>query len=198
MSIEGTREAPLSEIQQGAMRKLVEGFKRQDYSGQLHRQIVKSLTTNIVNAKDPMVRAEGVTLLGLYANGLGHGWCCRPELQAEILDTLASVGEKETVMEVKEATLEQLAIRLEQPNPGGRIHGQAVQGIRRMALSVTVTKKDSPEADFISHALDRLSAFVNRKGNERSYRPEIQSQAISEMDYITATAGVASLEDLKP
>lgn len=198
MSRESVRETLESEIQLGSIRRLAEGFKRTDYSGRLHRQIAQSIRCIIANAQDPLIRVEGVTALGLYANGIGYGWHCRPRVQAEILDILTTIGEKDQAMTVKEAALEQLGNRLERPNLGGRMHELAVNGIRRMSLSVTVTEKDSPEDDFIYHSLVRLGAFVKIRGSELSYRSAIKSQAASAIDYITLTAGVRSFQDLTP
>ncbi len=188
------KKTPMSEIHLETMEKLSEGFKKPDFSYNVHREIAGSITRTIVNSEEPVVRAKGVEILGSYANG-DFEWG-RPSIQKDIIDTIISIGEKDKAMNVKNTTLTQLSLILKNQDSNKK-HAQVVKGIGKIVGSVTVLAENSPEAAYlVRDGLYILISYVNNSGDYRYGRPEIQSKAIETIDYIIVIADVAKFENL--
>lgn len=196
--LEPKSDAPLSEIQLEVIKKTAEGFKTPDSTGKLHTEVAESIRRNIAIAKNPVVRATGVDLLGNYANGSDRDCDYVPRVQEKVLEEIATIGADDPSAKVKEAALYQISEIFYKPDFNEKIGDQVVEAIRKVVASVTVTEQDSPEAEVVKKALDKLSSYANGIHKDWEYIPQVQSKARRAIDSITATMGVAKFEDLKP
>jgi len=193
-----TAEAPVLGVQIEAIKKVAEGFNKADFNGRLHSEVAESVARNIVIAEEEPVKVEGLKVLGNYASATGRDWEYVPQVQEKVVDQIAAIGQGEPSIPVKGEALTQIARRFDKADFNGRTHGQAVDAMRKVASSVTVTEQNSPQAELVNKAIDRLGAYASATGRDWEYVPQVQSKARAAIDYISATAGVAKLTDLKP
>ncbi len=196
--LEPKLDNPLSEIQSVTILNLAEKFKAFDRTGESHEKIADSILKIVSNAKDPAVRRKGLALLGNYADDFGYDYGI-PQVQDKIIDKIASIAAQDPDAAVKDNVLSTIIYRFDQPDSSGERHGQAVEAIKKIAASVTVSEDSSPEKTLIvKKAIDKLASYVKGLTTGREYFPEAQSKAKEAVDYLIATVGVEKFEHLKP
>ncbi len=199
----------LVDVQLEAIKALAQGFDKIDSSddGSLHRETLVALA-KIVAAADSSaaVKIAGLQSIGDYAVRNSSNYLAPshrlPSVQKEAVDVIADAADREDDLKVKEAGLDQVARRLEllDKSNEGEIHGQAVDAILKIAMSVVVDKDDLAAAALVKKAIDLLSEYANRNSNNYlapSHRlPSVQEKVKGYIELIATTAGVEKFADL--
>ncbi len=110
-------------------------------------------------------------MIGDYAIATGQDWVYVPQVQEKVVDQIAAIGQGEPSIPVKDAALTQIARRFNKADYNGRTHEQAVDAMRRVASSVTVTEQNSPQAELVKKAIDRLGKYAWATGKYWEYVP---------------------------